>query len=176
MSRTIPIFIAALIAHGCAKTEPASPRIDGTYQFVVGNEKRNLPLYADDKLIQDDLVLAVKALWENLQSRGRSETFYYTRTVSIDLPADLNRKIHEKGVDEFGPDARVQHSSTRITSSGKCQFFRDGDGTAGLQLLQEGKVPSSMIEGKDLNWSMIEGYLRKAVFDTTHLSALRATN
>jgi len=177
MSRTIPIFLAALVIHGCAKPELGGPKIDGTYQFIVGNEERNLPLYADDKLIQDDLVLTVKALWENLQSGGTSETFCYARTVSIDLPADLNGKIHAKAVDEFGPDARVQHSSTRITCSGKYRFFRDGDGTTGLQLLQEGKPPWSMIEGKGLNWSIIESYLRKAVFDTTHLGfALRPTN
>ncbi|MDY3562146.1 hypothetical protein R5W23_003592 [Gemmata sp. JC673] len=123
----------------------------GTYDLIVGDQTTTLPAYDDPRLIQNDILAHLKPLWDNLQS-GESVTFHCTRTTLYQLGASGN---------EIKSERRGAIPMTVTMPS--FRFFKDRHGTNGLEQAEPGRPPSPMISGPDLQWTVVDQYLRAGV-------------
>lgn len=106
---------------------------------------------------QDQLVTAVRPLWDGLSS-GVSQEFQLVRSSPFELDPSPNTKAEVK----YGKEVAI--TSVQTWSSPRWRFFRNRDGISGIEQMEDGG-PLAMISGESVNWPILEEYLRNHLLE-----------
>ncbi len=147
------VFVACLasLLTGCGQRTP-------TYQLTISAKVIDLPVHKDPTRIQDDIIAQIKPLWDQLDS-GDSAIFRYKRVGPLDLGPGQH-ELDEKAKAKLGDGAKL--TSTETCESLAYRFYKNRNGTNGIEQLGDGKRPpvscGTVMDPKD--WGMAERLLR----------------
>lgn len=164
--------LSAVVWSGCSEGDPTASTSGAEaspgFSVVSGDRSCPVDVTGSSQKTQDDIVRAVKQLWDGLQP-GRSVEFRVEGRSTLDVHAE-GRRVGDDGTP---PKTATTSGHAQITTrSTPYRLFKDRDGASGIEEAVEKPTGPELRSGPAIGWAEIEEDLRERAFSTYSLDAL----